>query len=494
MIKKIAYILMPISRDEIGKCLSMGLMFLFILFNYDLLRPLKDSLIVPTIGPEVVGFVKMYTITPVALSFMIIYTYLSERLPFEKIFYYISSVFLIFFLMFGFVFYPYQDFFHPSASSIDALIHSEISLFSWKINMMRFKWFLKMYGKWSFVLFYVFAELWGSAMIFMLFWQFANKVTTTDEAKRLYPIYSLVGHFGLLGAGILVGYFSTLGEYFIKACMLTASFCTVAAIGLFIYNKRVFAGHMVRIAPIPKKAEEYKRKLTVRDSFKIILSSKYLGLIITLVFAYGTCINLIEGVWRNKAVQFYQDTVAYSRFMSQVIKFNGIVSIAGLLISGPLLRLFGWLFGALVLPILMLITGVVFFLLAIFDTSLSTMVGFNVLFITVVVGSIQNIVSRSAKYAFFDITKEMAYIPCDEHLRSKGKAAVDIVGARWAKSIGALLQSSLFIIFPMATYDTLAPYLMVLYIVIAIVWLLAVKNLYKAYSDKLKAVKQHNIT
>lgn len=486
MIRKIAYVLMPIRRDEIGKCLSMGMMFLFILFNYDFLRTLKDSLIVPTIGPEAVGFVKMYTITPVALSFMILYTYLSERLPFEKIFYYISFVFLIFFLLFGFVFYPYQDFFHPNPQSIDGLIQSKVSLFAWEINMIRFKWFLKMYGKWSFVLFYVFAELWGSAMIFMLFWQFANRTTTTDEAKRLYPVYSLIGHFGGLGAGIAVGYFSGFGNNFIKACMLVASFCTVSSILLFVYNKHTFFDHRIRMTAIPKQAEEYKHKLSVMKSFKIILSSKYLGLIITLVFAYGTCINLIEGVWRDKAVQFYTDTVAYSHFMSEIIKFNGILSIVGLLISGPLLRVFGWLFGALVLPIIMLVTGIVFFFLAIFDSSLSSIMGFNILFITVIVGSIQNILARSGKYAFFDITKEMAYIPADDNLRSKGKAAVDIVGSRWAKSIGALLQSTLFIIFPMATYTNLAPYLMVLYVAITIIWLLAVKNLYAAYSNMLK--------
>ncbi len=63
--------------------------------------------------------------------------------------------------------------------------------------------------------------------------------------------------------------------------------------------------------------------------------------------------------------------------------------------------------------------------------------GTTPLMLAVIVGTIQNIMSKSAKYSLFDPTKEMAYIPLDQEQKSKGKAAIDVVGARLGKSGGS---------------------------------------------------------
>jgi AAA family ATP:ADP antiporter len=99
----------------------------------------------------------------------------------------------------------------------------------------------------------------------------------------------------------------------------------------------------------------------------------------------------------------------------------------------------------------------------------------------VVLGGIQNVLSKSSKYGLFDSTKEMTYIPIDEELKSKGKAAVDVIGARAAKSGGAFIQSLLFMLFPAATYTTISPILMVILIIICIIWIVDVNLLNKAY-------------
>ena len=66
--------------------------------------------------------------------------------------------------------------------------------------------FLTLYNirNWSFAVFYVMAEMWGSVVASLLFWSFANEVTTVDEAKKycecikllyclMYMIMSCIG-------------------------------------------------------------------------------------------------------------------------------------------------------------------------------------------------------------------------------------------------------------------------------------------------------------
>ena len=75
-------------------------------------------------------------------------------------------------------------------------------------------------------------------------------------------------------------------------------------------------------------------------------------------------------------------------------------------------------------------------LLTSFDTSILSM--------AVMLGSFQVIIFKSFNYTFVDATKEMAFIPLDRELRTKGKAAVDVIGGRFGKSFGAILQQIMF--------------------------------------------------
>jgi ATP:ADP antiporter, AAA family len=502
VVKRVLYIFAPIHKGEWKKFLSMGAMLFFILFNYTVLRAVKDSLIVPIIGAEAIPFVKMYVITPAALSFMLLYTYLSERLDFEKIFYYIAGFFLVFFLAFAFILYPLNDWLHPKPESIQALINTKINFGLFILDFDHFKWFFKIYGKWIFVLYYIVAELWGSAMIFMLYWQFANNITKTEEAKRIYPMCGVIGHIGAGLGGIVVQYAASQGaqelyifgwkfNQFIMTIMLSASFATLGALSFFIYIKNCVIGEE-HITLSPRKQETLKSKITLAESLKIIISTRYLWLIVILIFSYGININIIEGVWKSKLKILYPDVNQFAYFMGDIMKWTAVCTIVFMITGAHILRILGWLFGAMLTPTMMLITGIGFFAFVVFDDYFYPIVssfGMNPIFIAVVLGAIQNILTKGIKYSFFDTTKEMAYIPASADIKSKGKAAIDVVGARWAKSGGALIQSLLFIIFPSATYDSIAPYLMIVFILLIVVWFVDIKALYVAYTRKLA---EHN--
>jgi AAA family ATP:ADP antiporter len=379
------------------------------------------------------------------------------------------------------------------------LVNSDIKFLSFTINLEHFKWFFKLYGKWTYVCFYVVAELWGSAMIFLLYWQFANKITKTEEAKRLYPMYCFVGHIGsTLGGGMMeylavkeVGtilIFGTAYNGLISITMFVASLATVIALGFFTYINYVIINNKTVRMSQAKRPEVLKTKLTLAESFKIIFSSKYLGLIVILVFCYGISINLIEGVWKDKARLVYSDTQEYTYFMGNLMKWTGVSTLAFTVLGGFILRNLGWLMGAMLTPLMMLITGLGFFIFIVFGElfdSYTMNFGVTTVFIAVILGAVQNILTKGAKYSLFDATKEMAYIPANEHIKSKGKAAVDVVGARLAKSGGALIQSLLFIIFPFATYDSLAPYFMALFVILIIIWIVDAVKLNKSYELRI---------
>ena len=93
-------------------------------------------------------------------------------------------------------------------------------------------------------------------------------------------------------------------------------------------------------------------------------------------------------------------------------------------------------------------TGLMFFLLNIFAPAfepVAVLLGTTPLMLAVLVGAAQNILSKSCKYSLFDACKEMAYIPLDQVSKTKGKAAIDVVGNPLGKSGGAMIQQILIV-------------------------------------------------
>lgn len=113
----------------------------------------------------------------------------------------------------------------------------------------------------------------------------------------------------------------------------------------------------------------------------------------------------------------------------------------------PLAFLGPALFDALVTPVAMLITSGIFYWVTLTaDTApswLGNLICMSPLALSVWVGQIHNLTSRSCKYSFFAATREMAFIPLDAELKVKGKAAVDVLSGRIGKFEASLVQSVL---------------------------------------------------
>ncbi|GMI20809.1 hypothetical protein TeGR_g1267, partial [Tetraparma gracilis] len=161
--------------NERKKLLPLGMIFFCILFNYTILRDTKDVLMVTAkgSGAEVIPFLKTYVNLPAAIGFTVGYSKLCDKMSQKNVFNTITASFLTFFALFALVLYPASSVIHPHAFC-DMLLTSLPAGFSAPIAILR---------NWSFALFYVMAEMWGSVVVSLLFWSFANQVTTVEEAK-----------------------------------------------------------------------------------------------------------------------------------------------------------------------------------------------------------------------------------------------------------------------------------------------------------------------
>lgn len=489
---KAASHIVPLEKHEWKKFLPMAFMMFFTLFNATVLRSLKDALIVPNIGAEAISFTKLYAVTPCAILFMLVYARMTASLKAQTIFYSFAGFFLVYFVAFTYVLYPYRDIIQPNPETLAALEQTKLNLVLFDLDLAHFKWFIKLYGSWTFVMFYVLAELWTSIMLSLLFWQFANHTTQTSEAKRFYPMFGLIGNIGLIASGFSIQYFASK-TYMVDALVMLAAFAVVMIMALYYHiNTDVLTDP--RYAPVHTVASSKKEKpaLSFFEGLKVILSSKYIGLIVVLLLAYGMSINLVEGPWKAKVRELYPTQETYLHFMGGLQKYTGTTTMIIMFLGAHILKRIKWYTGAMLTPLIVLITGTGFFALVVFDKYANEFFGtfaniatLSPLFIAVQLGLWQNATAKGTKYAFFDATKEMAYIPVDKELQTKGKAAADVVASRFAKSFGAVIQSTLFIIFPAATFATITPYLMIIFLVIVGCWIVGVRLLSKEYEDSI---------
>jgi len=103
------------------------------------------------------------------------------------------------------------------------------------------------------------------------------------------------------------------------------------------------------------------------------------------------------------------------------------------------------------------------------------------LVIAVMVGAVQNIIAKGVKYSIWDTSREMLYIPLDGELKTKGKAAVDLISSKVGKASSGLVQSALFVIIPAATYSSISSFLMIIFILTSFAWVYAVGLISKEY-------------
>jgi len=468
----------PIHRHEMRKIVPMMIMIFFICFNYNILRVIKDVVVVTakSSGAEVIPFIKVWVLLPMAILFTLIFTRLSNRFSQERVFYITISSFLAFFFLFIFVFYPYREYFHPHAlaDSMEAVLPAGL------------KGLVAMCRNWSFTIFYVICELWGSMVLSVLFWSFANEITKITEARRFYSLLGLTGSSSAIFSGIISNYLTndSWEETLRSIVTLIIVFGCITMVVFRWMNKNVLNDESFEEFHKSKLELKPKKKLSMRESFSYLSNSKYLICIAILVVCYNLVINLVEIVWKDQLRQLYPSPVDYNRYMNYVTSSVGIIATIIALFIAQLIAWTGWTRTALITPVSMLITGTGFFTFMLFRHDLAepvfALTGTTTLAIAVFFGAAQVCLSKACKYSLFDATREMSFIPLGHECKLKGKAAIDGVGSRLGKSGGSLVHQGLLMLFGSISVST--PYVGVILMLVISCWIMGIRSLGKQFA------------
>lgn len=464
----------PIHRDELKLFLPLLIMYFLICLNYSILRTSRDALVITakSAGAEVLPFIKTWAILPASLLIMLFFTQLSNRLSKEKVFYIMISLFLLFFSLFAFVLYPCHESLHPHAFADTCE----------KILPRGLHGLIAVFRNWTFTVFYVMSELWGPAIMTVLFWGFANEITSVNAGKRFYAILAVGGNLALVFSGAISTTIANLGiklnelnleitndawgnSLVLIASVLLGSGVLTMAIFRWL-NVKVLKSYLSQRGSFQLKRKNAEYKMGIRKIFAFLAQSKYLLCIATIVLMYNVAINFTEVVWKDQLHKLSPSPNFFHAYYGQVMTCIGLIAVVGAFFCGAIIRRFGWTFGAMVPPLILLATSVPFFLFLFTDAPLASIV---------FLGAMQHCLAGASKYTFYDATKEIAFIPLDQESKLKGKAAIDGVGSRIGKSGSALACQFLLMIF--GSLSLSLPYIAVLLFVVIIAWIYAARSL-----------------
>lgn len=230
--------------------------------------------------------------------------------------------------------------------------------------------------------------------------------------------------------------------------------------------------------------------------------------------------------WKNQLRVVYPTPQAYQSVLANVSIATGLLTMALMLTGKFVFQFFGWTTAAIATPLVMFASGAAFFglsLAAQFGWTVPGVATADLALLGVTAGIITQVFARSSKFSLFDPAKEMVrghgrwkegvrtwahgcwcgeprrvmvddapivhaphthtlrtimvqvYIEMDKEEKSKGKAAVDLLGSQVGKSGASWLTQALLL--GMGSIAAAQPVLAVVYMVVIALWLRAVGQL-----------------
>ena len=226
-----------------------------------------------------------------------------------------------------------------------------------------------------------------------------------------------------------------------------------------------------------------KKSMSMKEAFAYLRKSPQIRCLAMMALAQGITTRLLEVSWKHYLHKLYTTPAAYAAFLGDTAMWTGIVTGTLMFTSPMLFDRIGWKGVASTTPTFMFWGGVPFFLGCIAYNVMAdktVAMGLVSLQALVIFGAVMQVLSKGAKFSLFKPAEEMVYIGLDDESRSKGKAAIDVVGAQSGKSVVSLMQQALMILTG-GTVGGILPILAVFYAFMLHRWTTAVDDLAEHY-------------
>ena len=454
--------------------ISSGLMFLLVVAVFSVLRNLKDTLVQLHIGTEAVPYIKLFVVLPVSLFVLPLLIKLFNHFKREQIFKYSSTIFSLFILIFAIYVYPNINHFCVSCQED-----------GWSMRFLELKYLLKLLTYWPLIVFYSISEIMMWVMVQILLWQMINDVTSTQNAKKFYPLYGIFIHFGVIMGTSIVNLVKWYCENTDNSNFKNYLFILIVIAVILLYiSSFVFHSISKNIKGEESKYKE-KPKLSVIESLKYIFRSKYLLLICFMIIGFGIQDNLLALLMKKYiAICFQGDPIGISNFSAKFYFMSSLCVVTSSVVFHFIMKKCSWLLSNIIAFIILFIIFT-FYCINISKGTEGGIVGTGAMVVLNTL-ALQQLLSRVVKHSVVAPAKEMLYVPLESELRGKGKVATEMIGISTTKAISG---GFIILMLTFSNIDDISGLVMYITIISAVslfIWFFTICMINESYKEKIR--------
>ncbi|HEV2601312.1 MAG TPA: Npt1/Npt2 family nucleotide transporter [Candidatus Babeliales bacterium] len=278
---------------------------------------------------------------------------------------------------------------------------------------------------------YFAVESFGS-LLPALFWSFTNSISTTDAAKRGFPLIVTFMQIGAIGGSALLLVTEHVGSLSPFVC--AASLLTFAVAGMMHYfMSTIPASQMVGN---PTAAATEKKKEGFFEGFYsgilLLVTRPYLLSVFVVSTFYEIASQIIDFQMHAQANRIYTAT-EFSWFEGVFgVLSNGLSFMIALLGTSYIVKRFGIRVSLMIYPVLFAITIAALLLFFLYGAPTTAQLLWATLASFMII--------KSVGYAVNNPLKEMMYIPTSKDAKFKSKGWTDMFGGRIAKGTGGYIN------------------------------------------------------
>ena len=460
-------VLLPKNRSVSTAIILLALLRLLVCYIHGILVGLKSATLIMSNHSmsEVILVVRGAFVLPASILSYMLYVKLIQHFRSSTIFYGIVCFFIVFWALYAFVLYPYQDQIIPYTLVNKLMLILGRNHQHW-VASLRY---------WMHVLFFLMEELWTQIIVSVMYWGFVNNICSIQQAKRFYGSFISCGVVGVIASALSIVYYSQRYDSHVYVLQILVSYiivCAIISMILFRWAHALLGTKIVYGNDITLSSRG-----SLLSGLRYIFLSRYLVCLTVVAISINFCQTLLEGTLESYVRGSVVDITAYRSAFAYRIFFISILALVGSFIAGKVVQKFGWMAIASIGPIIAGL-GCLFFVMSYLKNSMvSSCISNYIPMIDryiIIFGYIEVIMLRAAGLTFYEEIVQIAYIPLNHKEKIEGKAAIDMVSTRVGKAGSSWLQLILLAVFRTNDVRKCSGVLAFILFIIVIVWYKAI--------------------